>query len=140
MKTVYNLVMIDKESSYDQHLEGFNIGFFSTREKAKKTAKRYLNEVNGFKDYLIDYHITEKCVIGSADDFKMLELYIVYGWNENDELDEIDEVESDCYTTPEDAEQELNAMKDRFCRKEWNVAKYTIDECCWQEGFVKEYC
>ena len=57
-----NLVMIDMESTYDQHLEELNIGFFSTREKAEKTAKRYLNEVSGFKDYLIDYHITEKCL------------------------------------------------------------------------------
>lgn len=36
---------------------------------------------------------------------------------ENDELDEIDKVESSCYTTLQDAEQKLNTMKESFCRK-----------------------
>ena len=55
MSIVYNLNMIDTESSSDEHIEVFNIGFFSSREKAEITAKRYLTNVNGFKDYNVAY-------------------------------------------------------------------------------------
>ena len=57
MLTVYNLVLIDSESSYDDHNEEFNIGFFSARSVAEKTAEKYLSEVKGFKDYRVTYRI-----------------------------------------------------------------------------------
>lgn len=138
MRTVYKLIMNEMDSSYDNHIEGFNIGFFSSREKAEKTAKRYLNEVSGFKDYNFTYQIIEKCVIGSTDLAIMSDLYIVYGWDENDELDEIDVIESDCYVIKQEAEQKLNELKVSYCRKNWCLDKYILDECNWQEGFVKE--
>lgn len=139
MITVYNLVMVDTESSYNNHLEEFNIGFFSTYEKAEKTARRFLKEVNGFKDHDINYHITEKSVIGSIDNSMMSEVFIIYGWNENDDLDEIDVIESSCYSTLQKAKQHLNVMKEGCSRKEWCISKYSIDECEWQEGYIKEY-
>ena len=137
MRVVYNLNMIDMESSYDDHIEAFNIGFFSSRDKAEKTAKKYLTEVNGFKDYNVTYKITEKRVIGS--DLMLSDLFVVYGWNENNELDEIDVIESSCYTIKQEAEQKLNELKSSCYRKEWCIDKYIIDECNWQEGFVKVY-
>lgn len=139
MKMVYNLKMIDIDSSYDNYVDSFNIGFFSSRETAEKTAMRYLNEVTGFKDYNVTYQISEMCVIGSNDSSILSDLYIIYGWNENEELDEIDIIESDCYVMAEEAEQKLNELKASYCRKNWCIDKYIIDECNWQEGYVKEY-
>lgn len=138
MRTVYNLIMIDMESSYDNHIESFNIGVFSSCEKAEKTARRYLTEVNGFKDYKVTYQITEKCVIGFTDNIMSSDLFIIYGWNENEELDEIDVIESSCYIIKQEAEQKLNELKASCCRKNWCIDNFIIDECNWQEGFVKK--
>ena len=88
MQIVYNLVMMDMESSYDNHNEEFNIGFFSSRSIAEKTAAKYQQEVNGFKDYPVTYQIKEKNIINAS--ITQLDVFIIYGWNENDELDEID--------------------------------------------------
>ena len=48
MQIVYNLVLVDMESSYDDHIEEFNIGFFSSCDTAEKTASKYLSEVKEF--------------------------------------------------------------------------------------------
>ena len=137
MQIVYNLVMMDMESSYDNHNEEFNIGFFSSRSIAEKTAAKYQQEVNGFKDYPVTYQIKEKNIISAS--ITQLDVFIIYGWNENDELDEIDVVESDCYSSMEEAETQLHEMKKRFHRKEWCIDKYRIDKCYWQEGFEKVF-
>lgn len=138
MTSVYNLMMIDKESSYDNHIEAFNIGFFSDYDKAEKTARRYLAEVEGFKDYNVVYQITEKRMIGRTDSLSK-DIFIIYGWDENDEFDAIDVIESDCYINKHEAEQKLDELKTNYSRKEWSIDKYIIDECKWQEGFVKVY-
>lgn len=67
------------------------------------------------------------------------DLYIICGWNENDELDEIDVIESSCYVIKEEAEQKLNELKLSYNRKNWCINKYKIDECDWKEGFVRYY-
>lgn len=136
MVSVYNLILIDEEASYDNHKESFTIGFFSSYGSAEKIAKKYLTEVAGFKDYNVSYHITEKRVIGSADSLPT-EVFIICGWNENDELDEIDVIESDCYLNENEAEQKLDELRVSCSRKEWCIDKYIVDECDWQEGFVK---
>lgn len=139
MQIVYNLIMIDNESSYDDHIEIFNIGFFSERSIAEKTAKKYLSEVKGFKDYHITYNINEKYIIGKSDSSMQSDIYIIYGWNVNDDLDDIDVIESDCYLSMEEAESQQNEMKLRYDRKEWCTDKYIINACYWQEGFEKIY-
>ena len=131
-------MMIDEDSSYDDHVEAFNIGFFSSYDKAEKTARRYLTEVEGFKDYNVIYRITEKSLIGCTDSLST-DIFIICGWNENDELDEIDVLESDCYLDKNEAEQRLNELKASYYRKEWCIDKYILDECKWQEGFVKVF-
>lgn len=136
MKSVYNLIMIDKDSSYDDHVEAFNIGFFSCYDKAEKTAGKYLTEVGGFKDYNVIYQIIEKSLIGCADRLST-EMFIIYGWNENHELDAIDVIESNCYTNKNEAEQKLKELKASCDRKEWCIDKYMLDECKWKEGFEK---
>ena len=135
---VYNLNLIDEESSYENHTEAFNIGFFSCCDLALQTAERYLREIAGFKDYRVSYQITEKRVIGCADRLPA-SVYIVYGWNENDDLDEIDLIESDCYANKSEAEQRLREMKANQCREKWCIDQYIIDQCHWNEGFVKIY-
>ena len=104
MKSVYNLMMVDKALSYDNHIEAFNIGFFSSYDKAEKTARRYLTEVEGFKDYDVVYKITEKSVIDCNDSLST-DIFIICGWNENDEVDATDVIESDCYVNKNEAEQ-----------------------------------
>ncbi|MBR6103241.1 MAG: hypothetical protein IKP95_12500 [Ruminococcus sp.] len=95
--------------------------------------------MTGFKDYRVTCQIIEKPVIGASDGLTQLDVFIVYGWNENDELDEVDVIESNCYSSMKEAEAQLNEMKKRSDRKEWCIDKYRIDECCWQEGFEKAY-
>lgn len=136
MKQVYGLMMIDEDSSYDDHIEAFNIGFFSSYEKAEKTARKYLAEVEGFKDYNVTYQITEKSLIACTGSLSE-DIFIIYGWNENDELDEVDVIESDCYINKNEAEQRLNELKTSYYRKEWCIDKYMLNECKWKEGFVK---
>ena len=138
MKSVYNLMMMDKDLSYDNHVEEFNIGFFSSYDKAEKTARRYLTEVEGFKDYNVVYKITENIIIG-CDDNSLEDIFIIYGWNENNEFEPTDVIESNCYANKNDAEQKLNELKESYYRKEWCIDKYIIDECKWQEGFVRVY-
>ena len=67
------------------------------------------------------------------------DIYIIYGWNVNDDLDDIDVIESDCYLSMEEAESQQNEMKLRYDRKEWCTDKYIINACYWQEGFEKIY-
>lgn len=136
-RVVFNLIMTDREISDDKHSADFNIGFFSKQLEAIWTAKRYLAEVEGFKDYDVTYKITNKNVIGIDESFELTEIFIVYGWNENDELDAVDIIESNAYATKQAAEKKLNELKASFERKEWCVDRFKIDECRWQDGFVR---
>ena len=132
---LYKLDLYDLELSHDDYKEGFSIGIFSSSEKAEQTAKYYIRNVNGFKDYICDYLIKVKNVIGTAYDLK--QVYIIEGWNINKEFDEIDIVESDCFTDIKSAETELEIIKKKYDRCEWVIDRYVIDECQWTEGFVR---
>lgn len=122
---LYNLTMRDNELG-----EQFNIGFFSSREKAEETARYYLRNIRGFCEYDCGYDIAEKTVTGG----KMLgDIYIVYGWNGYEE----DIIESGCFTTEALARRKLAEMKLQYTREEWCVDRYRTDECKWQDGFVR---
>lgn len=123
--TLYNLIFTDNELD-----ERFNIGFFSTSEKAEQTAQYYKRNVRGFCEYDCSYSITEKNVVGNA---KSGSVFIVYGWNEYDR----DVVESDCFATEPLARRSLAEMKSVHIREEWCVDCYYIDECKWTDGFVR---
>ena len=123
--TLYNLTMCDNELG-----EQFNIGFFSSREKAEETAQYYLRNIQGFCEYDCGYSVNEKTVIGSGD---TAAIYIVYGWNGG----ETEIVESDCFTTEALARRQLAEMKMRYDREEWCVDCFRTDECKWQDGFVR---
>ena len=123
--TLYNLTMRDNELG-----EQFNIGFFSERERAEEIARYYLGNIRGFCEYNCSYEITDKTVTGNGN----AELvYIVYGWNDG----ETDIVESDCFTTEALARRRLAEMKAEFDREEWCVDCFRINECKWQDGFVR---
>lgn len=122
--TLFNLTLIDNELS-----EQFNIGYFSTRELAEATARDYLKNVLGFREYNCGYSITKKNVVGKSS----VDVFIVFGWNGN----ESDIVESDLFTTEALARRKLAEMKSEYNREEWSVDRFRVDERKWQEGFVR---
>ena len=123
--TLYNLTLRDNELG-----ELFNIGFFSTRERAEEIAQYYLRNIRGFCEYNCGYSIAEKAVIGGGN---ASEVYVVYGWNSYEK----DIVESDCFTTEALARRKLAEMKMQYDREEWCVDCFRTDECKWQDGFVR---
>ena len=123
--TLFELTLTDNELG-----EKFNIGFFSSRVKAEEIARYYLGNIRGFCEYDCGYSVTEKAVIGGGDTGAV---YIVYGWNGYEE----DIIESDCFTTEALARRKLAEMKMQYKRGEWCVDCYHIDECKWQDGFVR---
>ena len=133
---LYKLTFYDLELSYNDYKEGFAIGTFSSSEKAEQTAEYYIRNVNGFKDYPCEYKIEVKNIVGVADE-NLKEIYIIDGWNVNENLDETDIIESDCFTDKKSAECELENMKQKYSRCEWTLNKYAIDECEWTDGFVR---
>lgn len=123
--TVYNLIMRDNELN-----EIFNIGFFSSRERAEEIARYYLKNIRGFCRYDCGYKISEKNVIGGGN---AVSVYIVYGWNGYED----DIVESECFITEALARRKLAEMKSQYDREEWCVDCHFIDKCKWQDGFVR---
>ena len=123
--TLYNLTMKDNELG-----EQFNIGVFSSREKAEEIARYYLRNICGFCEYNCGYTITEKNVNG---DKKPACVYMAYGWNGYEE----NIIESDCFTTEPLARRMLAELRVQYRREEWGVGCYKIDECKWQDGFVR---
>lgn len=132
---LYQLKLYDAELSDEEHTEAFLIGLFSTSAQAAHTAERYLREVPGFRSHPCGCRITPKQIIGFEPSLR--QVYIVEGWNVNDAGDEVDPIESDCFTEKSEAEQALACMRRHISRSSWVVCPYTIDECLWQEGFVR---
>ena len=123
--TLYNLTIRDNELG-----EQFNIGFFSTRERAEDIARYYLGNIRGFCEYDCGYSVTEKAVIGGGSAGAV---YVVYGWNSYEK----DIIESDCFTTEALARRQLAEMKMQYDREEWCVDCFRTDECKWQDGFIR---
>ena len=92
----------------------------------------------GFCDYSCTYRIEEKEVVDNSDNAMPVSVWIVQGWNVNDNFDEIDILESECFLTEERAKAELKMMKETSARSEWNIDRLTVGECHWREGFVRD--
>lgn len=133
-QVLYQLVFYDNELSYEDHREEFLIGIFSSIEKAEETVELYLYHVTGFRDYNCSYGIKEKKVFGKPLHDKV---YIFWGWNENQNMDEVNIIESDCYTRKSEAKQKMINMQAIHYRTNWCIDQYTIDECLWKDGFVR---
>lgn len=134
---LYSLILTDTELSYDNHSEDFFIGIFAERQQAEKIAHYYLENVPGFKKYTCTSRIIQKVIKDNADDSIPLYVWIVQGWNVNDDWDEIDFVESECFLTKEHAEGEMRTMKKIDPRTEWNIHRWTVGKCEWSEGFER---
>ena len=64
-------------------------------------------------------------------------VWIVQRWNTNQNLDEIDMIESNCYLTEERANLELELMKREYPRQEWALEQWRIGKLNWQDGFER---
>lgn len=133
---LYRLIMTDSELSYDDYKEEFDIGVFETEKQAIETAKYYLANVQGFCDYPCTYRIEYK-KISDCIDHKPDTVWIIQGWNTNDNLDEIDIIESSFFLTEDKANQELEKMKMVNKRTEWAVSRWKIGELKWRDGFIR---
>ena len=134
---IYCLIITDLNLLYNNYFENFTIGYFTSYEKALETANRYLTEIEGFNKYPCKYDITEKPISDFNCRTSADEIFIVFGWNVNDNLDETDIVESDRFVSYDTALQELNNMKLKYHRNEWCIDKYKLDECEWADGFTR---
>ena len=135
---LYSLILTHEELSYDNHSEDFFIGIFAERQQAEETACYYLANVAGFNEHTCAYRIVPKEIKDNADDSIPLYVWIVQGWNVNDDWDEIDIVESECFLAKEHAEDEMRTMKKTVPRTEWNIDRWTVGQCEWCEGFVRD--
>ena len=131
MQTLFCLKFYDEIG--DAHCEQFHIGLFSSYEEAVTIATYYRNEVPGFKDYECRSEISPIPVVGvfAGEHF----VYRYQGWNEDDNHDEIDIIESVCYLEYRQAEEDYRKAQIDYDRQEWTLNRYTIGQCYWQEGF-----
>lgn len=134
---LYFLNLTDTELSYDKHSDDFFIGVYETKKQAEETALFYLENVQGFSQFPCTYYIVEKEIVDNFDDIMPDSVWYVEGWNCNENLDEIDIVDSPCFLTKERAESELQMMKNQYRRTEWAVSRYKIGESHWRDGFVR---
>ena len=117
--------------------DGFHIGFFRNYDEAKMVEIVYRKEVPGFKDYPCDAEITEVPIIGPTNG-NLDSVYRYVGWNINEDYDEIDIIESHCYTDRVQAESDYKKTQLQFPREEWALDLYRIGDRHWQEGFARE--
>ncbi|MDE6566580.1 MAG: hypothetical protein K2K70_02465 [Lachnospiraceae bacterium] len=134
---LYSLILTDPECSYDNYSEDFFIGVYETKKQAEETGLFYLENVKGFSQFPCTYHIVEKEIIDNYDHIMPDYVWMVWGWNCNEYLDEIDIVESSFFLTEERAESELQLMKKQYQRTEWVVSRYKIGESGWRDGFAR---
>ena len=134
---LYQLILTDPELSYENYSEDFDVGLFETEKQAEDTAQYYLENVKGFCDFPCTYHIVKREVAGDFNSRKSDFIWMVQGWNLNENLDEIDIIESPCFLTEEQACSELQVLKERNQRTEWALGQWKIGELKWCDGFVR---
>ncbi|MEQ2428640.1 hypothetical protein [Enterocloster hominis (ex Hitch et al. 2024)] len=134
---LYQLILTDLELSYDNFSEDFHIGLFETERQAEDTALYYLKSIKGFCDFPCTYRIVKKEVVGGFNNRNPDFIWMVQGWNLNENLDEIDIIESPCFLTEEQAGSELQVLKGKYQRAEWSLDKYRIGALEWCDGFVR---
>lgn len=123
--------------SYECYSEVFTIGIFKTKKQAEEIALYYLRNVRGFCDFPCTYQIIEKNVKCSDTTIPDL-VWIVQGWNVNENFDEVDIIDSLCFLTEAEAKLELQRMRTTYQRMEWTVNHWQVGRLEWREGFVRE--
>lgn len=116
--------------------ERYGIGVFRTRNQAEETAKRYLREVKGFRDYYCEYSILKTELIGSGNTDT---LHTWFGWNVDENANEIDLLSGMFYEDADKAESAMEAAKAANDRQEWTLNCFQIGRCEWSEGFIRDY-
>lgn len=127
--------MLYSLSLFNERQEGFFIGLFASRERARQTAEHYLSAVPGFRDYPCTCEITEKPVIGTIGPSEMV--HMIWGWDEDADGNESAIWSSGCYADHEDAQRALKDARQHMNRREWSLDTYRIGQCHWTEGFVR---
>lgn len=134
---LYSLILTDPELSYDNYSEDFDIGIFTSESQAEETARYYLKNVKGFCDFPCTYRIVKRKIVNNFDNIAPESIWIVHGWNTNENLDEIDIVESPCFLTEDEANSELRIMKSQYHRTEWSISCWKVGDLKWEYGFVR---
>lgn len=116
--------------------ERYGIGVFRSRGQAEETAKRYLREVRGFRDYYCEYSIRETELVGSRNTDIV---HTWYGWNVDEDENEIDLLSGLFYEDAAEAEAAMEAAKAANDRQEWTLSHFRIGKCEWPEGFIRDY-
>lgn len=134
MAALYELEM--QSFPNGEECERYGIGIFRTRQDAEDTARRYLREVKGFRDYYCEYSIRESELIGdNSGDL----VHTWFGWNLDENENEVDILRGRIYTDPVEAEAALAAAKAENDRQEWVLNCWEIGRCEWTEGFIRDY-
>lgn len=116
--------------------ERYGIGIFRSRRDAEATARRYLREVRGFRDYYCEYTIRETALIGDeATDL----VHTWFGWNVDEDENEIDTLSGLLYVDAAAAEAALASAKAENDRQEWALQCWQLGKCEWSEGFIRDY-
>ena len=102
--------------------------------KARETADFYSAHVEGFKDYDCSYDIIEEKVIGELSGDCV---YVVSGWNVNENLDEVEIIEIECFSHEAAATQYMIQLQRMQKRTNWCIGKYSMNESLWKEGFTR---
>ena len=134
---LYSLIFTDTELYYDKYSEVFYIGTFKTEAEATKTAEHYIQNIQGFCDFPCTYRIVKKMILENLNSEKLEKVWLVEGWNTNDNFDEIDIIESLFIVTNERANAELLMMKEKYKREEWNIDEHIIGKLNLKEGFIR---
>jgi len=116
--------------------ERYGIGVFRTRDEAVETAKRYLREIRGFKDYYCEYDIRETELVGGGDPDIV---HTWFGWNVDEDENEIDLLSGLFYEAAGESEAAMEAAKAANDRQEWVLNRFQIGKCEWTEGFIRDY-
>lgn len=127
--------MLYSLSLFNERREGFFIGLFESHEKARQTAEYYRSAVPGFRDYPCTCEIREKAVIGTNGSSPKVHMF--WGWDEDEEGNEVDIWNSDCYTDYADAQRAMDAARQRLNKQAWSLDTYQIGQCHWTEGFAR---
>lgn len=130
---LYQLIITDKELSYNDYKEEFNIGFFKSKEEATEIAQYYIKNIEGFKDYPCKYRIIEKQIIGNLKKT----IWMIQGYDFNENEDEINIIESQCYSNKEQAEKDLENYKKQYNRQNWYISNWIVEKKYNEEGFSR---
>lgn len=130
---LYQLIITDKELSYNDYKEEFNIGFFKSKEEATEIAQYYIKNIEGFKDYPCEYRIIEKQIIGNLKKT----IWMIQGYDFNENEDEINIIESQCYSNKEQAEKDLENYKKQYNRQNWYISNWIVEKKYNEEGFSR---